>query len=201
MRYRSVTLTIITALLLGGCIPRQPSRPVTRYTLPLPSLKERLPAPLFAKTLKIARPESSRAFKSTKIYYTQGMERNPYAFSRWSDTPVRMFERYLIEYLREKRLFKAVIPHNSRAANDLLLESQLLDFSQHFEEGKSKGVVSLHFDLIEPKSRRILASKTFSASFPATSQDSRGGTEALAGATKKICEKLYKWLISISKNY
>ncbi len=202
MNHPFTTLAILASLLLGGCIPKHPSKTITHFTLPSPSIRPSSHTYTFDKTLKIARPESSEAFRSDKFrYIKEGVKLESYAFSRWSDAPIGMIERYLAECLRSRNLFKAIVRDTSEAEGDLLLESELLDFSHHFGGEKSTGVVRIHFNLIDPQSRRILAAVTLKGVSSAPSENAKGGAKAIAEATGQICEQLYQWLISINKNY
>ena len=91
--------------------------------------------------------------------------------------------------------FKAVLPTASRARPDLLLESTLFDFSHHINEnGTSSGVIRISVNLVDNRTRQVIANKVLSASVPASKQNAAAAVEALNKAAASIVGQLLDWL-------
>jgi ABC-type uncharacterized transport system auxiliary subunit len=63
----------------------------------------------------------------------------------------------------------------------------------------SVGIIMLEAHLIDAQQKKVIASKRFLITSDATSQDSKGGVEALNNATNVLTGELIAWLKSISR--
>ncbi|WP_456403831.1 ABC-type transport auxiliary lipoprotein family protein [Thiolapillus sp.] len=180
---------------LAGCAT-QTLPPVTEYTLS-PELKpDSVSAQHLPLTIKLAPVAGSQIYATPDIYYVDdGYQRNPYAYSRWVDAPVRMLELVLQDGLVQSRLFKAVLPSSSALQTDLRLETTLYDFYHHVGEGgESEAVVRLGFYLIDAKKGKLLGSRRFSSRVPAASTNAQGGVAAINAAVAQMLPRLVSWL-------
>ncbi len=129
------------------------------------------------------------------IYSNQDNQLNSYAYSRWNDAPVKLFENIIQQKLENSGLFKAVISSSSFSRADLLLESRLLDFRQKgINQGASTSIVRVRFYLVNAANRSVTDSKEFTATVPLKTVNARGAVDALNQASNQIADKLVKWL-------
>jgi cholesterol transport system auxiliary component len=151
---------------------------------------------LQTKTIQIQLPKSTKEIRGKKIWYAKNpLERNSYLYSRWSDTPNRLIARYLQNYLNYTHTYKAVIDENSLAKPDYILESNLEDFYQLFENEKNAyGILKMHFFLIDAQNEKIIDTFSVNLKIPSPSPDAKGGVEALHTATRRSAETLLQWL-------
>ncbi len=191
-------LLLCTLLLLQGCIPKRPAHTIDHYTLALPDIQP-LSHRSDPRTVKIMMLRSDAPYRLDRIYYSTAPTRiEPYAYSRWSDTPVAMTERYLEHALRVRRLFRTVLPSTSDADTDLLLECELLRFLQIVPpDTPSYAQIVMPCTLIDTRQRRPIASTELHAKSPAPRKDPSGGVEALQKAMQGIVEQLFAWLVPL----
>ena len=202
MKNSSVIITILCASLLPGCALK-PLPAIDIYTVS-PSWHEtsiQAESAVQIKkqraiTLKLAPIQGVRSFSATDIIYSDVLHgRNKYAYSRWSDSPVRLLQTYIQVALEQSKQFLAVVPSTSVSNSDYLLESVLLDFSQHFkEENDSEAVIRMHFYLINSRSKKMIAGKEFITRVPTSSNDAAGAALALNQGASIIVQNLVSWV-------
>ena len=146
--------------------------------------------------IKMAFVRGTRAFTGTEILYTDARYgRNSYAYSRWSDAPVRLLQILFQVVLEENGWFGAVVPPASASEADLLLESTLYDFSHHInDDGTSDGVVRVRFYLIDNTAKTVTATKEFVSKVQAASKNAQGAATALNKAATNVARDLVSWL-------
>ncbi|MFW2440173.1 MAG: ABC-type transport auxiliary lipoprotein family protein [Arenicellales bacterium] len=139
---------------------------------------------------------STHAFNSTDILYTDGRyEQNSYAYSQWGDSPTSMLLLIIQQALEKSGHYKAVVPYTSQSQSDLLLESTLIDFSHHVnDDGTSDGILRISFNLIDNRTKRVIASQEFMSSVPASQQNAQGAVAALNKAATFVTRDLIDWL-------
>ncbi len=188
-------LPLLALSLLGGCAGT-PQPPVTEYALSPRIELHGAREPVFPLTLRLAPLSASQMYMSTGIFYVDGSyRRNPYAYSRWVDTPVHMLQLVLQEGLERSGLFKAVLPSTSLLTADLRLETTLYDFSQHLlPDGGSEAVVRLDCHLLDARKARLIASRQFEVLVPAASRNAEGGVAALNAAVADLLPQMVDWL-------
>lgn len=193
-------LFVLSAWALAGCAGSSPS--ISEYTiLPSPTPEVRRGVPYSAATLRIAPTRSLPSLSSRAIYYVRGEnEIGTYLYSRWSDTPSSMIERFLASSLEEHRVFSALLPSNSSAQGSRLLESDLAAFYHRFlADGSSEGVIDITYRLVDPHSKTTIASRRFQIAAPAPTNDAAGGVHALSSATRLLGEQCTQWLIQLQE--
>jgi cholesterol transport system auxiliary component len=146
--------------------------------------------------IKLALVRGTRALTGTKILYTDARYgQNSYAYSRWSDAPVRLLQTLFQVALEESGRFGAVVPPTSASEAGLILESTLFDFSHHIkDDGASEGVVRARFYLVDNRTKKVTATKEFVSKVPASSQNAQGAAAALNKAATNVARNLVSWL-------
>ncbi len=198
MKNRGLLLLIMLLTVLTGCVTER-LPPTSTYNLypdlnvfhPLKDTEQRT-----RDILKLGRISSTSAFSGTDIVYSDmRYGQNSYAYSRWSDSPANMLLVIFQEALEKSGGYMAVVPYSSHSRTDLLLESTLIDFSQHInDDGTSNGTVRMRFNLIDNRIKRVIASRDFVTRAPASSVNAIGAVVALNKAVADLTKELVEWL-------
>ena len=198
MKNRGLLLLIMLLTVLTGCVTER-LPPTSTYNLypdlnvihPLKDTEQRT-----RDILKLGRISSTSAFSGTDIVYSDmRYGQNSYAYSRWSDSPANMLLVIFQEALEKSGGYMAVVPYSSQSRTDLLLESTLIDFSQHInDDGTSNGTVRMRFNLIDNRIKRVIASRDFVTRAPASSVNAIGAVVALNKAVADLTIELVEWL-------
>ena len=194
-----ILILLIMIGCLSGCALDKTTPAVDVYTL-TPDLNQGDPqtetSPISDYIIALSAIRGPYSLMGPEIIYTDtGQGYNSYAYSRWSDSPVRLLGLFFQQSLQQSQLFAAVIPPESASKSDLLLESSLYDFSHHLENNvSSEGVVKIRFYLIDNKTKTVLATQELSAEVPAKTRDAKGATTALNQASNEVAKQLSTWL-------
>ena len=197
------TYLCLLALLIGitGCVTEK-LPPVSLYTLnpDLDTIKAAGDRENKSDSiLMLGRISSTQSFSGTDMLYrdTQ-LSQNSYAYSRWNSSATVMLLSAFEEALEKSGQYKAVVPYSSQAQSDLLLESTLFDFSHHINKnGTSEGVLKVSFNLIDSKTRRVIASRMFFSRVPASAANAPAAVMALNKATTNVIRELIDWLRTV----
>ena len=154
------------------------------------------------KSLKVAQAFSSSTLMSQDMSYGLGDSKQYiYSKSQWSVTPNRAITAKFLSELKESKLFKNVQISKSRSSNDYILEINIVDFMQYFdEESKSSTaqlIVSLTF--IDIKANRVFATKTFTSKIDVETLNASGGVEGLNKVFSKVLLQTNNWYEEVCK--
>lgn len=198
MKNRGHLLLTVLFIVITGCVTEK-LPPISTYNLypdlaifhPLLDTEQQA-----SDILKLGRISSTNAFSGTDIVYGDTRYgQNSYAYSRWSDSPASMLLVIFQEALEKSGGYMAVVPYSSQSRSDLLLESTLFDFSQHInDDGTSHGIVKMRFNLIDNRTKRVIASRDIVTSVPASSKNVIGAVAALNKAVAVLTKELIEWL-------
>jgi len=154
------------------------------------------------KTLKVAQAFSSNTLMSRDMSYGLGSSKQyVYSESLWSLTPNRAITANFLEELRDSKLFKSVQISKSRSRNDYILEINIVDFMQYFDEkstsSEAKFTVSLTF--IDAKTNKVFATQTFTSKVLVTTLNANGGVEGLNKALADVLSQSNTWFEKVCK--
>lgn len=189
------TVFLISAVIMfTGCSGTAPA--IKEYTI-LPSKTVQASSASRTKaSLRIAPAKTIPSLASKNIYYLrEGGEAGRYLYSRWSDTPASLIERFLTSSLHERGVFSVLLSSTSTARPSYILESDLNAFYHRFPSvGTSEGYIDITYRLIDPKTNNTLGSKRFQLTVKALSDDAKGGVDALSKATEELSLQCTQWL-------
>lgn len=191
----STFFIIPISILLAGCSPTL-SPTIQEYTI-YPDNTTPLPVLIHSnKTLRLSTTKTILSLSSKNIYYFHSRGKSgSYLYSRWSDNPAQLIERYLIASLEEHRMFNSLIPPTSSAQADWILESDLHAFYHRFiSDTKSQGVIDITYRIIDIKTNHLISSQRFLITTPAPSNDASGAISALSQGTKTLIEECSFWI-------
>jgi len=193
-------IAIITFLLIGcsTTIPAVSEYRINAVTIPS----------TFTQTgcredsLKIAQAFSSTFLMTHDMNYGQGPHKQ-YTFtqSQWAESPNRAISAEISEYIKSTKLFKNVQISKSRSKNGLLLETNIEDFMQYFSEDEKESFVQVRINLtlIDVKSSKVLATKTFESKMEVDSINSDAGVKHLNIALGNVLKNSGKWFSEVCK--
>jgi len=192
-------LSLILMCLLAACTTIK-LPPTYLYNLDInPLIKNKPASPVFEKTLAVDVPKSTAAIMSRNILYQDtNHSMNAYAFNQWSDTPNHMLANLLMATIIDSSIFKVVLPVNSRANSDYVLESTIYQFHQQLMSGAKSSVhVRIGFYLLERNSAKIVSTKQFTTNLETNSVDAKGSVEGFNKAVNAISADVITWLASL----
>lgn len=191
------------AALMAGCssLLPQPAPPPAFYALQaVATATPAVAAPasampglagLAGTTLLVLPPHPAAGYDSARIVYTRAPQRLEYfAHSEWVDTPARMLTPLLVAALARPGMFGAVVQAPSGAAGTLRLETQLLRLHHDFSTQPSRVHLALRAQLIDSRTRAVLATRLFEHSVASASDDAPGGVAAAQRALQAVLGEL-----------
>jgi len=191
-------ISIITFLLVG-CSTTTPA--VSEYRINV----ETMPS-AFTQTgckedsLKIAQAFSSTSLMTHDMNYGQGTHKQ-YTFtqSQWAESPNRAISAEILEYIKSTKLFKNVQISKSRSKNGLVLETNIEDFMQYFSDDEKESFVQVRINLtlIDVKTSKVLATKTFESKIEVDSINSDAGVKQLNIALENVLKSSGEWFSEV----
>jgi cholesterol transport system auxiliary component len=189
---------IVVLALLCGCeaLKSQVSEHPKKYSLaPLHGAVGRAPAAArgseAAPTLLVSPPQAAAGFDSPHmVYLREGGRLEQFAYNEWIDTPGRMLAPLIVVAVESKGAFRAVVQTPSPASGEMRLDTEVLRLQQEFIDTPSKVRFGLRATLVENASRRVIATREFSAVVPSASEDPQGGVAAARTAVQSVLEEL-----------
>ena len=194
-------ILILLALLLTGCTLHSPL--VSEYRIS-PEIQEQTlnSSSCKSKSIKIAHVFSPSSLMSKKMNYTQDEHKEfTYNESEWSQSPARSITAELLTSIRDTKIFKNVSNFKSRSRSQLILETNVEDFIQHYkdENRESFAKVTLSFSLVDTKTSNTLDSITISKEVEVDTLDAEGGVVALNHALSLVLQENNTWLNGVCK--
>ncbi len=154
-----------------------------------------------SKRLKVAEAFSSNSLRTLQMNYVENsFHQYAYTQSQWAQEPNKAITDEVVKYLKSRKIFKSVQKFFSRSKADYLLEIDIEDFMQYFNENATKSYVHvvIDFSLIDLKTRELISTKTFDATLDAK-PNAQGGVETLNKGLEKVLKESGEWLEEVCK--
>lgn len=191
IRYFILTTTL---LFITACSSKV-AAPMHTYSLKTVDITHETSKKHHQQTIKVSFPQTLKEKLSNKMSYSYSVnDRGVYLNSQWSNNSGKLIQGNIIETLVKSRLFKAVLPYESTAGEDLRLESNIFDFSHHVRGNASYAVVSIQFSLIDTDTGKLIKTKRFSYKEDTQTIDAKGYVEATQRAMGRLSKDLVRWL-------
>lgn len=124
-----------------------------------------------------------------------GDQISAYQGVRWSDrAPLLLRDRLVDAFLDDGRL-KAVSSDDSRLQADLELDGDLRAFQSEYQNGRPAARILLEARLVESGSLRILASRRFEVSQPASDTTVPAVINAFGLAGDQLAREVLEWTL------
>lgn len=186
-------LLLTTACALG---PREVAAPRTYFLNPEISVKNPLRAAgkNTGTVLLITQPRAQAGFDTARMaYLLRPYEVNYYGYNQWADTPARLLHRVIVESFDKSGLWHAVVQFPSGIPAQHHLDCDNLVLEQQFFSRPSRVRLALRAQIVETKTRTILASRYFEFFEDTGSDDAYGGVEAANRAAATMINQLLEW--------
>jgi len=108
--------------------------------------------------------------------------------------PARMLGPLLVSAAQQTGAFAAVVLASGTAAGDLRLNTELLQLQHNFQTSPSRVQLRLRIYLSDEKTRKVLASKDFSAEAAAASDTPQGGVAAANAVVQQVLTQIAQFL-------
>src|SRR5690606_10839176 len=95
--------------------------------------------------------------------------------------------------------FRSVSRLGGSTIGDVQLNTELLQFFHDTSDSPGKGEVRVRAELIDLRSREVLAQTEFHGSASAKEYNARGAVEALSTATSLVLDQLVPWAASAAR--
>ena len=185
---------LVSLLILSGCSLKE-AAPLKVYTLDAGSVAAVSHSNHRGQTIKVSYPQVLKDTLTNGMAYSySSSERGVYQNSQWSNNAGKLIQGNIIQILTQSRIFKAVLPYESTAGEDLRLESIVFDFSHHVRGDSSFAIVSIQMNLINTDSGKLIKTKRFSYREHTQTLDARGYVEATNRAMSRFSRDLVAWL-------
>jgi cholesterol transport system auxiliary component len=191
---------------LGACSVLQPkaSTPPSFYALeytgPAATPASARGALSSGPTLVISPVRAASGFDSQRIIYLREPHKLEYfAHNEWIDSPARMLGPLMVASIEQTGAFRAVVMTPGSAGGELRLDTEIVRLQQDFQARPSSVQFTLRVYLVEEKTRKVLAWRTFDAQVPASSDDPRAGVVAANRAVQTVLEELSQFLVKRPK--
>jgi cholesterol transport system auxiliary component len=185
---------IVSLFVLSGCSLKE-AAPLKVYTLDSGNVTPVAYSNYRNKTIKVSYPQTLKEKLTNGMAYSySSSERGEYLNSQWSNNAGKLIQGNIIQVLVQSRIFKAVLPYESTAGEDLRLESTVFAFSHHVRGEASYAIVSIQFSLINTDSGQLIKTKRFSYKENTQTLNARGYVEATNRAMARLSRDLVEWL-------
>ncbi len=185
---------IVSLFILSGCSLKE-AAPLKVYTLDAGVVTPVSYSDHRGQTIKVSYPQALKDKLTNGMSYSySSSERGEYENSKWSNNLGKLIQGNIIQILVQSRTFKAVLPYESTAGEDLRLESTVFDFSHYVRGEASYAIVSIQFNLINTDSGKLIKTKRFSYKENTQTLDARGYVEATNRAMVRLSRDLVVWL-------
>lgn len=190
---RKAIIVVQCCLLLSACSIFEPIKvpPMHYFTLTMPDPDWDGCAQQGRCTILVNQPRANAIYNSPRMIYIPACYQVQYfAQNRWADVPTQMLQSLLINSLQHTRSFQAIINTPSTTYYDWVLNTQLLSFQQEFITFPSRFRVAMRAQLINARSRHVIATQDFVVIQTTAHDDPYGGALAANLAVQKILNEI-----------
>lgn len=192
---REIGLAVLTVTVLAGCTqPPVPEDTFFRLTLDAPA--RQFEAPPLHGTVEVQRFSADGLIGERALVYDsdagrQRLHQRHYHF--WTDSPTRMLQELLVEYLREANLAPQVVTPEHRARSDYVVDGKIKRF-EYVTASPGRATVVLELSLRRLSDDELLILSTYQAEAGSGDDSAVGSVRALeqavSGAYTRFLEDL-----------
>ena len=189
---RAWVTVLLLSTLLAGCAALRPAQVETPNLYVL----EAKPLATAARAkrdlvLEVGGPYAWPGFDTPQmIYVKRPYELDHFAANQWADTPSRILAPLLVQALEQTGSFRAVVKTPGIVPADVRVDVELVRLQQNFAIRPSRVELTLRLQLIDVRTKRVLAARSFDESENAPSDDPYGGVIAANAALQRILEQV-----------
>ncbi|WP_342146264.1 ABC-type transport auxiliary lipoprotein family protein [Rickettsiella endosymbiont of Aleochara curtula] len=191
--FHKAACCLLSFLVLSACSIFEPIKtpPMHYFTLAMPDPDWDCCAQQGRATILVNQPRANAIYNSPRMIYIPACYQIQYfAQNRWADMPTQMLQSLLINSLQHTGYFQAIINTPSTTYYDWVLNTQLLSFQQEFITVPSRFRIAIRAQLIDARSRHVIATQDFVVVQTAAHDDPYGGALAANLAARKILNEI-----------
>lgn len=145
--------------------------------------------------LLVEEPDASRAIDTNRIVLRPSpVEIKYFARARWSDRAPRMIQGLLIQAFDNTDAIEAVGRGTAGMGADFLVSGYLSDFQMEYESGDPVVKIRLKLNIVEQKTGRIVATKTFQNDAALTRDRTRDVVLGFDSALSEMMTQAVAWV-------
>lgn len=200
-------IVIASALSLSGCVNLgldgggKEAAEIVYYVLEDAGRQATPPSSPPAERVLVLVDTNAGAFYDTDgiAFSKQPGTRGYYQFARWSERAGKRFSDLLLNRLEMEKTYSTVASTSSNVRGDLLLTTDIVEFFHDANQQPGVARMELRAELIDLKTRSLLARKTFSQSVAVTSFDAAGAHNALNQVATQTLNDMLDWLKTLPR--
>ncbi len=186
---------IATVLLLAGCTPVKVSN-VATYRLGNTKTEKQPKKAKTVMTIALAMPTASPGFQTADmIYVMTPFELQSFSRNRWVAPPAQMLVPIMLESLRSKAYYRAVIPPPLLSSSNYRLSLQLFKLQQEFLLPTSQVRLEIQAILLDSRTHHIVASRYFAVLVPVSGSTPYAGVLAANRAALDVSRRIADWCV------
>jgi cholesterol transport system auxiliary component len=195
MRFLHYSQLILLTFVLMACSPiHMPNQKMYSLSTVNPSV---IHAKKTQNTLLVTMPTATSAYATHEMAYVIKPFRVDYfSENRWVDQPTHLLQPLLVQSLRQTQHFKEVIASPYTGHADYRIDTQILQMEQNFTCQPSRMALSISVNIMNNQTQRIIASRIFSITIPAPSDDPYGGVLAANQAVADLLGKISRFVVT-----
>lgn len=188
------TILILVALIFfGGCYSKNSSlKENSNLRLEIkPQNPQNIENTKSPKVLLVKKPKGVGYIDTRDFIYTdkEGFY-SSYAYHKWDEPVSTQLENIFVLALSQSEKFEGAIATSSILNYDLVLESNIYEFTHNIQNNQSKVVINIEIKVINAKTKTIVANKRFKIEENTKSTNAQGALEAYNIALNKLLDKI-----------
>lgn len=193
-----LTLAALALGLLAGCSVLPKSAPVEVFLLPStpPLPATQTPSTSIPASLRVTRPAAGPMLAGQRmIVQPEGDLISYYKGAQWSEPAPLLLRNRLLDALRGDGRIATLSSDDRILQADFELDGDLRAFQSVYREGQVQVLLRLDLRLVRPATQRIVASRRFELSQPATDHDLPAVVRAFGTASDRLALQVVDWTV------
>ena len=193
---KRAALVLVAATCVAGCLGGSSVPPRTYYVL-----QDQAPASDAAaaspgrQSLVVAASAADVFYDAESLVFSRSQgERAYYQFAAWTDRPARSVVQLTERRLQSRGRFASVTSMSAGVRADLLLNIGIVQFYHDVAAHPAVVRVELTAELIDWRTRSLLAQRTFTASAQVATDDAQAAAAAFNRAVTAALDALVPWV-------
>lgn len=131
------------------------------------------------------------------IFKRDAVEQGYYQSASWVEPPTKKLGQLFVETLSRRALFRSVTRSASGSLGDLQLNTEVIEFYHDSATEPGKAMVRISAELINLRTRGVIAQRDFTATAAVEEYSARGAVEAFGKATTQLLKELTEWVSAL----
>ncbi len=198
-----LALAALACSLLAGCSVLPKSAPVEVYLLPsaLPPPATQTPGTALPASLRVTRPAAGPLLAGQRvIVQPEGDRVSYYKGAQWSESAPQLLRNRLLDALRSDGRIATLSSDDHILQADFELDGDLRAFQSVYRNGQVEVLLRLDLRLVRPATQRIVASRRFELTEPASDSNLPAVVRAFGTASDRLARQVVDWTVGQMTN-